>query len=679
MNPGVLGFHMTGLFANPYTPMMPNTYGWSGQSAGAVGFTAYSYGEPFTPAGSNASGKLSQTPQISDNLTKIQGGHTLKAGAYWDYARNLSTTGSLSSGAQGAANFDPWGPANINTGNYLANFVTGRISGFSQDNAEATQDMKYRQISFFVSDQWRTTHRLTITAGLRFEHMGNWVPNNQLGLAVWDPATYNDTASAPGWTGLQWHSIDPAIPRSGSPSKTLFLEPRFGFAYDLFGTGKTVLRGGAGLYGFQVSANTGSAGYNQPLGLEMVSVNSNACCVGWNQFPQYSLATGPPGLGTSVSVLTMSDTATPKTWTYNFTVSQRTPWRSVAEFQYAGSRSRNLLTDGAAGLGNVDLIPPGALFRSNPVTGQNLYAQGILPSNFPSLDDFYPYLNYTGISLVGHQAYSNYNAFIARWQKQSGHLAFTANYTFSKNLGVREASATNGDSNGFTLDPFHLASNYGVLAYDRTQVFNAAYVINLPSPVTGHILGGMANGWVLSGITQAQSGPPLQPNTNGTLNVSYPNSLQPPDYLGTNAYLTTGVALVCDPRGNLKSGQYFNPVCFAPPTGGSLGNLVWPYIRGPAFFNSDLALYKDFLFQEHHKVEFRFSAFNFLNHPLRQFSQNGAQDVNLNFSLPGASACGNQPEPCGLSATNLNTTTNGFPLYKNEVPRVVEFAVKYMF
>jgi len=107
--------------------------------------------------------------------------------------------------------------------------------------------------------------------------------------------------------------------------------------------------------------------------------------------------------------------------------------------------------------------------------------------------------------------------------------------------------------------------------------------------------------------------------------------------------------------------------------------LIWPYIKGPAFFNSDLAIYKDFVFKEKDKIEFRFSAFNFLNHALWQFNQGGASDLTLNFTASNASSCGNSPAPCGLSSTNVNTTTNGSPLYKNEVPRVLEFALKFMF
>jgi hypothetical protein len=681
VNPATLGFQMTGLFSNPYTPMMPNTYGWGSQSVGVVGFSAYSFGEPFMPGGPNSFGKQSQTPQISDNVTKIVGSHSLKAGFYWDYARNLQTSGSLISGAQGAANFDVWGPSSINTGNYLANFITGRITGFLQDNGEAVQDLKYRQISFFVSDRWKATRRLTLTGGLRFEHLGNWTPNDRFGLAVWDPATYNNSPSAPGWTGLEWHSKDPAIPLSGLPSKALSVEPRFGFAYDLFGSGKTVLRGGAGLYRFQFAYATTSYVYNQPLGIETVSVNGNQCCVGWNQFRQYSLAGGAPGLGSATAALTMGDEKTPNTWTYNVTISQQAPWRSVAEFQFAGSRSSDLVTDAGGNLGNPDLIPPGAFFGTDPVSGQDLYQQGILPNNFPSLYDFSPYRNYTSINLVGHLSYSSYHAFIATWQKQSGRATFTTNYTFSKNLGIREyTQSNNGDSRGFPLDPFHVAANYGVLAYDRTHVLNAAYVVNLPGLARSHgLLAGAAKGWVLAGITQAQSGPPLQANVYPGNFATYPTSMQPADYLGTIAYFATGVSLVCDPRRQLKPGQYFNSACFVPPTGGRLGDIIWPYIKGPAFFNSDLAIYKDFVVKEHQKIEFRVSAFNFLNHPLWQFNQNNAPDTNLNFALPDAGGCGNTPAPCGLSQTNLNPVTNGHPLYKNQVPRVLEFALKYMF
>ena len=277
---------------------------------------------------------------------------------------------------------------------------------------------------------------------------------------------------------------------------------------------------------------------------------------------------------------------------------------------------------------------------------------------------------------MSHGGYSNYNAIIATWQKQTGRTTFTVNYTFSKVLGTRDGQSFNGNSAGSTEYAFNLDSNYGVLAYDRSHIFNAAYVINLPSPVHGNpFFAGVVNGWELSGITQWQSGPPLQANTganvNAALNASYGNVAAGPvsaqTYLGTSSTPLIPV-LTCDPRKGLSSGQYFNPGCFAPPTPGQVGNIIWPYVKGPALFNSDLSLYKNFSIKEKQKVQLRFEAFNFLNHPLPEFNAINNSDVQLRFS----DGAGN------LSQTNQNQLTNGKPLYTVN-RRVIEFAVRYTF
>lgn len=656
VDPTKLGFKMTGLFQNPFTPQIPNTFGWSNA---AIGFATYPYGAPWPAGGKNSFGKLSQTPNISDNITKVQGSHTLKAGGYWDYARNNQTGGGLNISTQGAAEFENWGATS--TGNPLADWVTGRITQFGQTPNAPVADFKYYQYSFFVNDQWKASRRLTLTLGFRFEHMGNWVPASGPGLAVWDAASYDNTSSAGAWSGLKWHAIDKSIPMSGFPSKPFFTQPRFGFAYDIFGDGRTVLRGGAGLFRYQLAYNSVSgAALAAPLNIPS-EYTTWGCCVGWNQFNQYSPSLGTPGLGTNVDgILTKGDNRTPNTWTYNVTISQRVPWHSVAEFQYSGNRSYDMLLHGP--LSNINLVPMGGFFKPDPKTGKiNDPAANGFPAN-----DYRPLANYTDFLLEGHGSYSNYNAFIATWQKQSGRMTFTMNYTFSKVLGVRDNQTDNGAGAGNTLYPYSLRANYGVLGWDHTHIFNSAYVINLPRPVKNNaLLGGIVNGWVFSGITQVQSGAPIQPNTGGNLYVNWPGNFSNQRYLGTNAP-TLMPKLTCDPRGGLSSGQYFNPNCFAPPTGGANGDFIWPYIKGPAFFNSDLAVYKDFNFKEHHKVELRFSAFNFLNHPLPQFGAGGNGDLQLNFNNNNS-----------LSQTNLNPLA-GRPLYKVG-RRVVEFAAKYNF
>jgi hypothetical protein len=671
VNPDKLGFKMKGLFKDPFTPQLPNVFGWNNAT---VGYFAPTYGEPWPIGGKNAFGKMSNTPNVSDNVTKVAGKHTMKAGFYWDFAQNNQTSGGYQNSSQGTAMFENWGA--VTSGNPVSDFVLGRPTQFFQQDGAPVGDFKYYQYSFYVNDQIKATRRLSLTLGLRFDHMGNWVPGTGPGLAVWDKSRYDNTSKAGAWTGLAWHQIDPTVPMSGFPSRSFFPEPRFGAAYDLFGNGKTVLRGGMGLYRYQLANNSISGdAYNAPLNVPTMATTWG-CCTGWQNFSDFSPSLGTPGLGSAPGgILTKGDDHTPYTWTYNFTLSQRAPWRSVVEFQYSGNRSRDMMLHGP--LSNINLIPMGAFFGKDPKTGvvNDPYASG-----FP-VNDYYPLQNYTGMTLVGHGSYSNYNAFIATWQKQSGRVTFTTNYTFSKVLGIRDNQTDNGNGNGNTLWPFGIRQNYGVLNFDHTHIFNAAYVFNLPSPVKGNVLaGGIVNGWVLSGITQLQSGAPIQGNTNGNLNVSWGcvNHTNPDgtvtcagysaqNQMGTNA-ISLQPRITCDPRSGLKSGQYFNPNCFAPPIPGTQGDIIWPYIKGPAFFNSDLAIYKRFTFKERQKIELRFSAFNFLNHPLPQFNAGGNSDIKLNF----ANANG------GLTQLNQNVLTTGSPIF-SVGRRVVEFTAKYNF
>ena len=667
VDPSKLGFSMTGLFKDPYTPQIPNTISWS---KAVPGYFAPTFGQAFE---SGDFGKLSQTPSISDNITKVQGTHLLKFGFYWDYARNWQANSSFQNNNQGTIEYETY--SHNSTGNGAADFALARLSGLYQQSSAPVQDVRFYQYAFYANDQWKLSRRLTLTLGIRFDHLGNWVPtNSNAGLAVWNPATYNNTSSAPGYTGVEWHGLNSNIPLSGFPSKLFFPEPRIGVAYDLRGDGKTVLRGGFGVYRYAASANNVSGqNYAVPLGVVSLGTTGNGCCFGYSSFPQFSQSLGAPGLGGNLNgVEQEGDTREPYSMTYNFTISQRAPWRSVWEVQYSGSATRDEILDGT--LSDQNLIPLNAFFKPDPLTGQIVSPYS---SSFNG-SDYYPFHNYAGIQLFSHGGRSNYNAFITTWQKQTGRTTFTTNYTFSKVMGTRDGQTTNGGQAGAAEYPYSLGANYGVLAYDHSQIFNAAYVVNLPSPIHGnHILEGTVNGWEFSGITQFQSGAPIQPNTgansNADLNATYGNNAagQPTSattYLGTNSMQLLPV-LTCDPRSGLKSGQYFNPNCFAPPQPGQVGNIIWPYIKGPALFNSDLSLYKNFKVREKQKIQLRFEAFNFLNHPLPEFNAtNNNADIQLNFS----NSSGN------LTQTNQNHNTTGSPLFTVN-RRVIEFAVRYMF
>jgi hypothetical protein len=264
--------------------------------------------------------------------------------------------------------------------------------------------------------------------------------------------------------------------------------------------------------------------------------------------------------------------------------------------------------------------------------------------------------------LVRHGSYQNYNALMASWNKKAGPVTLMVNYTFGKVLGIRDGESDNGATNGYAADSFNLRANYGVLPYDHTGIFNAAYVVHLPFRIHGNrFLRAAVNGWAVSGTIMRQSGAPIQPNTGGNMNLATTGGLNSQMWLGTDSERIRPI-LTCDPRSNLKSGQYFNPACFALGPQGTNGPVVWPYIKGPAYFNSDLSMQKQFRVAEH-TFGFRISAFNFLNHPQRQFT---GSDVELDFAAPA------------VGTRNSNALTTGRPIYAVGA-RVVGLGIIYNF
>jgi len=656
-DPATIGFTATGPFVNHQAPQVPNLVSYACYQSATNGCFAGLYAPTFT-AGFNggAFGNKVQTPAISDDFAKVIKTHTLKVGAYWDLQKETVTSGAAYAGVpQGQYEFETGSATSTNNPN--ADFLLGHASSYSQVSAVPIQDIRYNQYSLYAQDQWKVK-KLTLTYGLRLDHEGQWYPANHPGFAVWDPSTYNNNANAPAFTGLTWHAKDSSVPNSGWISSTFRPLPRVGVAYDLFGTGKTVIRGGYGLYLFQVSYNDVQGAYNQPLGIQNVGTPAlNSFADAANYAP--SVATGQNG---SVTALEKDDNRTPYTQSWNVTVSQQGPANSVFEFSYSGNATRNgLLTDtGAsniAALTNLNKIPVGALFGPDPKTGIT-YAPGQVPSG--ALQDYRPYANYQVLNVTTHGSYSNYNAFVSTWQKQRGPITFQVNYTFSKALGIRDGQTDNGtNGNGFTTDAFNLKANYGTLGYDRTHIFNSAYIVQLPSPIHGNrLLQGAVNGWQLSGITQIQSGPSLQPNTFGTLNAGFLPGVSNQSILGTDSQVLRPL-VTCDPR----SKSYFNPACFASPSIiNQNGPAIFPTIKGPAFFDTDLGAYKNFSMRDKQSIQFRLTAFNFINHPLPQFGL--GSDVNLQLTGPGG--------------TNTNTATTGRPQFEIG-RRVVELAVKYVF
>ena len=680
-DPATYGYNVQGPYAQP-VPQVPDIVSWCCNGGGggnsqsgstSAGFNASSFGTTPTWYG-KAAGKDSYTPDFSDNFTWTKRTHTFKFGYFWARFANVQTEGACCGGGTvGQWEFDPW--AFQSTNNIYADMLIGHAAGFSQASTNFVDNVVYNEHDFYVQDAWKVRPRLTLHLGVRFEHEGQWYPTNEnKGIMVWNPTNSVQpyAGSSAALAGFEWHGIDSNVPISGWASHSLYADPRIGVAYDLTGKGRTVLRGGFGIYRHQVSYNqvTNNGLLDAPLGLK--SFSSNCTFTSLTSLSTCNAATAGSRKSQNVAGMLYSDDKGPHTQNWNVTIDQQVPWHSILEISYQGSRSRDLFISpnggGGISMDNINYIPVGTLFKPDPVTGITYYCQGAPSATCvtgapPSgaIPDFRPW-GYNALHVSRHAAYSNYNGLIVQWMKQTGRSVFNVNYAWSHTLGTRVGDNDNGQGSGAALDAFNLANDYGSLAFDRRHIFNAAYVINLPSPVHNNLFGEeVVNGWKLSGTAQYQSGPPLQPLTGTGLNPNW-GGLSNQQILGTDG-IALEPYLTCNPATGLGPGQYFNPGCFqAPSIRGQNGPLIWPNITGPAYVGGDLGMYKDFKVKESQKIEFRFTAFNFLNHPNAQFGL--GNDINLSFS--------------GMGSGNTNPNTNGKPAY-TVGRRTLEFALTYLF
>jgi hypothetical protein len=697
---------------------IPNIISWGTGAAPTSDNGSFSsiYAVPMIKAFNNAFGNVKKIWSYQDNFTKVIGRHSLKAGFFWDDNNQVQTTGS-GNWSQGSIEFDAW--STYTTGNQFADELLGHTDGVTQYASAPVHDMAFHEWAVYAQDSWHTTNKLTLNYGIRFDHDGQWYPLSGNGLAVFDPAAYatdsNNNSGVPSvtWPGMRWHQIDSSVPMSGFKSPLFTPDPRFGAAYDLHGNGKSVVRGGFGIYRWQFSEGDVDGALNPSWNVPNVVTGSTQSIAAlssaispattWCALPQGASASAPNSAyggdtcPSGIDAIKKGEGKTPYTMNWDAMIDQELPSRMMFEVQYIGNHTDNALLTGNGTTenfySNVNKIQQGGLWGTYslagaPNDGQNLWQMACAAGHCgTSSSDYFsgyrPYKDYGVLNVVQHGSYSNYNGLVAALQKQTGRATFLANYTWSKVLGIRDGQTDNGGGDGTTINPFNLRDNYGPLAYDHTHIFNLAYVIHLPGVHGGsNWLRSSSSGWDFSGDAQVQSGAPIQPNTSGEMNIAWNkssssgagNNVTPGNnyYLGTNARVLMPV-LSCNP---LEGGKNFNVSCFNTPAAlGQTGQSVWPDIHGPKFFNTDIALAKSFPVHEAQNIQFRASSFNFLNHPLSQFGL--SDDINLTMAC-NSTTQDTATSSCDQGGKNANTDTTGSPFYKAGC-RVIEVSLKYNF
>ena len=179
-----------------------------------------------------------------------------------------------------------------------------------------------------------------------------------------------------------------------------------------------------------------------------------------------------------------------------------------------------------------------------------------------------------------------------------------------------------------------------LLNFDRTQVLNLSYSYQTGKFAADRLVSGLMSNWLISGITNLQSGPNMQTGVSASPGYYVQGNIGQ----GANAYpvesqsilgtpdVNLQPVLTCNPRSHLASHQYLNPACFALPAIGTNGQYIEPYAHGPAFFNSDLTLERGFAMGEGRNLRLRIAGFNFLNHPLNSFGTGYASQTTLQLS-----------------------------------------------
>jgi hypothetical protein len=655
-----------------------NDFGGNFVETGIPTLPAFSFSGAFN-LGSTSQGfrdNINENVELNEALSWTKGNHSIKGGFQFlrlQYLTRQDYPGQISFGT-------------TFTGAGLADASLGLTSSIQAQNRLIQGGIQH-DVFLYLQDDWRATSRLTLNYGLRYELPFQWFePHGQ--SATFVPGIQSTVyPTAPGGLGFPGdHGVLPSL----VPTDFHGIAPRLGFAYDVTGEGKLLIRGGFGIFFDAVNANV--IGVGEPYHF----IFNHLLPPGGASVP---LATFGPN-GTVQAVPGAFDPKNPQ-FVAPYSIffpdkNFRTPYveavnlgfqwhiahAGTLEVNYVGKLARKLTIP-------LDLNPAiydcsGGYYQSNPTLycANNPNPNGISgnAANTPVSNAArvrYGPFNYGGQGIVDILSVgtSNYNALQEQYTQRGGkHLTIFESYTFSRSMDIQTNAQTTSNA---VPDVFNLNSDYGPSDNNAPHNLTLGWVLRFPTVTSGFApMRAALNNWIFSGKYMAHSGRPFSVTQNADIALDAESNQRAAILPGVSPHLSSSRH-----RAD-KVNRYFNRDAFTYPAPGTFSNVGRNAFVGPGYIMTDMTVGRDFPLarvREGMRLNVRAEAFNVFNtpnlaNPSASFS---CQSTSLYTSLSPftpesctdkGSSYGSINPATGLSqfgmilstyGNNANTSTNG--------------------